>query len=290
MSVRTRVLSSALFGAAVALAGCGQTATDASATKITGGQPVPESQSDARRLSTVALTTDVVMHEGQPSPISANHSFCSGTIVGPRVIMTAAHCIQKFDETTHVKLDEHILPHDTDYLIYFGTNVSPTGTWVRAVTAIPHPDWDPAQTLSGQPTAAPNDIGVIILEADIPAGAQVAQIGSPSSTLPSSIQLAGFGVTTSRDNNDTGVLRQVDVPNNGADANIKRIQVGSFGRGACAGDSGGPAYAMENGHLVVVGATSTGAELAGRCLGLLNFYTDARYYRDWITSTTAQYL
>lgn len=281
---RTFINGTLLTAVVGTLAACGQTqlAPDASATKIVGGQNVPESQNDARRFSTVALTTDAVMHEGQPPTIEQGHSFCSGTIIARRAVMTASHCIQKFDATTHQKLPDHVLPEDKDFLVYFGTTVSKAGKWVRATKAIPHPNWSPEQTLSPQPTSAPDDIGLIILSEDIPAGFQIAEIGEPTDTLPSTIKLAGYGVTSSRNNNDTGILRQVETDMTGAAGDVKRFAVGKFFAGACAGDSGGPAYVEKNGKLVVVGATSTGAEIAGLCLGLMNNYTDARYYKGWL--------
>ncbi len=280
MNMLSGVAVLALLGAAQ---GCGQAASqDVSDTKIIGGAPVPEGQQDERRWSTVALTTDFQRDPANPSTLDANHSFCSGTIVAPRIILTAAHCVQKFDATTREKLDELILPTANDFLIFFGTTVSRSGKWLRAAAAIPHPDWSPAETLSPQPTAAPNDIAVIVLGEDVPAEAKIAEIGEPTDSLPARIALAGYGVTTSRNTNDTGILRQVESAVTGNDAAVKRIGVGEFFRGACAGDSGGPAYVQKNGKYVVVGATSTGAEIAGQCLGLMNNYTDARYYKDWV--------
>lgn len=96
------------------------------------------------------------------------------------------------------------------------------------------------------------------------------------------IHLAGYGVTLNRNNPDTGVLRQVETKIQSASTDAQRITVGAFMAGACAGDSGGPAYVSVDGELHLIGATSTGAEIAGFCLGLMNNYIDVRYYTDWI--------
>src|SRR5262245_60056005 len=114
-----------LLAAGLAAAACGSNnaALEQSETKIIGGQNVPEGQQDERRWSTVALTTDAVTSADKPSTIDQKHSFCSGTIVAPRVIMTAAHCIQKMDPNTHQKLDELILPKETDFIVHFDSNV-----------------------------------------------------------------------------------------------------------------------------------------------------------------------
>ena len=100
------------------------------------------------------------------------------------------------------------------------------------------------------------------------------------------IHLAGYGVTLTRDNPDTGILRQVTTSIKSASSTAQRITVGAFMAGACAGDSGGPAYIEDGGEYKVIGATSTGAEIAGYCLGILNNYTDIRYYTDWIDKVT----
>lgn len=289
---------SALVGATTAalmamlLTACGmqedQHLPTTSNLSIIGGTDVPATQQDARFWSTVALTTDFARSSDQPSTLDQGHSFCTGTIVNARTIVTAAHCLQQFDAQTRRKLPDLILPQQTDFLIYFGTNVARTGTWIRAQKIIPHPDWDPNQTLTPNPTSAPHDIGVVILSADIPNSHRSVKIADSSIQLSNGQEtfLAGYGVTRNRNQNDTGTLRQVTTPISASDANSKRFTVGEFFRGACAGDSGGPAYIKVNGELQVAGATSTGAELAGNCLGLMNNYTDVRFYKNWIESVS----
>lgn len=269
---------------------CGSPTGPTSQPSIIGGSEVPDEQQDARRWSTVALTTDLSMKEGQAPVLDAGHSFCSGTVIGERLILTAAHCIQKFDPKTRSKLPDNNLPKDSDFIVHFDTKVQKDGTWLRASKAIAHPDWDPNLTLSPNPKQAPHDIGLLVLADAIPSSARIAAIGDAGADLGDKIDLAGFGVSKSRNNNDTGILRQVRTSIKNVDGKANRIMVGAFGKGACGGDSGGPAYAMQDGQYVVVGATSTGAELFGRCLGLANYYTDVRPYRTWIEETAKTYL
>lgn len=253
---------------------------------IVGGQEVSDAQTDARRWSTVALTTDEKStRDPNTNPLDAGRSFCSGTIISDTVILTAAHCLQKFNEQTRKKEDGLIFPKEESFIVYFGTKVSRDGTWIRAKRVLPHPEWDPAMTLNPAPTKPANDIGMIVLQSPIPEGYKPVKVAPESFQLKGKVSLAGFGVTRSRNNNDTGTLRQVDVDVRNADARAWRFTVGGFFRGACAGDSGGPAYVNVNGELMVAGATSTGAELLGQCLGLVNNYTDARFYSSWIQTT-----
>ena len=272
----------------------GQTGSTSSLTntpnsEIIGGQKIPDEQQDARRQSTVALTTDTVSPRAPDKGplIDRGSSFCSGTLISDRIVMTAAHCIQKFDETTRTKQDGFIFDKPDQFIASFNTKVSRNGKWIRAKKVIPHPDWDPTATLSPISTTPPNDLGLIILSQPAPEGMKPAQIASLTETLAngSDIFLAGYGVSLSRNLNDTGTLRQVQVKVSNLDKTAFRLSVGALFKGACAGDSGGPAFVKVGDDYKVVGATSTGAEIFGVCLGVINNYTDARHYSDWIRRT-----
>ena len=251
---------------------------------IVGGQPVPESRNDVRRTATVALTTDVKGSDASlPPALDRGSSFCTATIIAKNAIVTAAHCLQKFDAKTKKKVDGNIFPMAEDFIVYFGTQVSREGTWIRAKRVVPHPDWNPTLTLQPAPASAPHDIGVIVLSEDIPEGYEVAKIAPLDMKLDGgAVYLAGFGVTKSRNKNDTGTLREVETKFQSLDKKSQRLTVGAWGRGACAGDSGGPAYVKNGNNWFVTGATSTGPELFGRCIGVANNYTDIRYYTGWI--------
>ena len=275
--------------AAFTLVGCGAPEQHTADTKIIGGTTVDSDQDDARRLSTVALTSDVTSDPNRPSPLASGKSFCTGTVIAPRVVLTAAHCLQEFDPQTR-ETGNLFYPRYRDYLVHFGTEVSAAaGQQIPAQKVIPHPNWSPKDTLSPQPSRSPDDIGIVILSRPIPNGYRVAPIAPLNIGLEEGdpVHLAGYGVTRTRENNDTGVLRQVTTEFQSRNARLKLVTVGAPERGACGGDSGGPMYIKRDGRLQVVGATSTGAEDDGRCLGVRNNYTDARRYTDWIDDVIA---
>jgi hypothetical protein len=277
-----------LFTSGLIVSACGSSVVKESKVNILGGQDVTDSINDARRLSTVALTTDLPSSK-DPSKgplIDQGHSFCTGTLIGTRTVITAAHCLQDFDPATRSKKPGLIFPKESNFLIHFGNKVSRNNVVIPAAKVIPHPDWSPADTLSPLPLKAANDIGIIILSSDAPTSHVPVDLASENLKLNGlEAILAGFGVTKSRNNNDTGTLRWVSVKFSGDNARISRVQVnGGFGKGACAGDSGGPAYVKSGNQLLLVGATSTGMEIAGNCIGLQNNYTDARRYVSWIRS------
>jgi secreted trypsin-like serine protease len=268
--------------------GCGRPLTDTSELMIRGGQDVKDTDVSAVRRSTIALTTDYVNPDkpGTPSTLSAGHSFCSGTIVGPRVIVTAAHCVQELINNS--TKGGPLLPKPENFIVHFDTKINPNGHFIRAEKVIPHPDWSPAQTLSPFPLAKPNDIGVVILSEEIPDYMEAATIADPSVKVNGKAAvLAGYGVTKDRNTNDTGTLRTLVSTYSAENSGIARVSHGTWFKGICAGDSGGPAYFEVNGELQLVGAASTGAEipLLG-CAGTGSNSTDIRYYKDWIRSVS----
>lgn len=270
--------------------GCGQ-ATDPSELKIRGGVDVSNSDTTAVRRSTIALTTDLVKADapaGTTSILEQGHSFCSGTIVGRRTIVTAAHCVQELINNS--TKGGPLLPSPDNFIVHFDTKVSKTGTFIRAVKVIPHPDWNPSDTLSPFPVGKPNDIGVVILAQDIPASARPATIADPTLVVNGGdAYLAGYGVTKDRNTNDTGTLRTLTSKFSAENGKIARVTHGGFFKGICAGDSGGPAYVKVGTELQLVGAASTGAEIPGiGCLGSNSNSTDIRYYKDWIKSVSPE--
>lgn len=180
---------------------------------IVGGTPAPD------EVAVVGLSRH---------PVSCTPSIaidCTATLIAPRVVITAAHCLG-FD------------PPNV-YDVFFGASVEQGGTTIAVVGGRAHPDYDPA-------TFA-HDIAVLLLASDAPVNPAAVRIEALPDLAGSDVTLVGFGVTDTSapmtGMRSAGIARVTAV---GTDA----IDLAPGPAIACAGDSGGPVFS--NGELIAV--------------------------------------
>lgn len=231
---------------------------------IVGGQEV--AASDPVAASTVVLINN------------AGKMRCSGTLIAPRLVISAAHCF------VDPGLD------NTNMSIGFGLSTS--SVVKRAVKGfVAHPNYDPNRPLGE--TAPLFDVALIELTEDAPSGTALAKVPNQTFVLNSGepMLMAGFGLSFtsgsggSRTGGGAGTLRKVSLPLSAVLAASKQLKVASSdSQAVCSGDSGGPAFAMSQANeLVVSGVTSWGYS---RCEDGLSVFTDVRQYADWIVSNS----
>lgn len=195
---------------------------------------------------------------------------CTGTIIAPTVVMTAAHCI---------------IGQCRPLSVFIGPDLAMAelARIVGVARAIPHP----AYVQDG-----PNDIGVLILEeaVDVPPR----EIGdvSTADTLPS-VRLAGYGYVDVYASVRTSERRMVDVPlasndpKLGADPATEIVAGAPFlDRDSCNGDSGGPAYAWIDRRWQLVGVTSRATATRLRPCGDGGIYTRPQAFADWLQTAS----
>ncbi len=175
--------------------------------------------------------------------------FCSGTLITPNVVLTAAHCLEGMNTST--------------IQIMFGNAVG-SGTYVQTSEALMHPDYDTYNIT--------NDIALIRLAGSAPANVIPIPALPPGLALTtadegSSIEISGFGQTETQSSGDklhVNVNLSKVCPGPGGCsfgsgwAEPKTIGYPRTPGGTCYGDSGGPAFFARNGQQYVVGVTSYG--------------------------------
>ena len=188
---------------------------------------------------------------------NASGAFCSGTLISKRTVITAGHC---FGGITRV---------------YFGNKTS-TATKVAVAKKVIHPAYAEADD------EATNDVAVLQLAADAPAGVHPAPLlrqtmnNSPTFVGPPFV-FVGFGNNNGVNQTGFGTKRKVSFPivavgpaDLPADSTISNddIDASMFyyatpNKNTCNGDSGGPAFFVQNGVEFHAGVTSFGD---GPCL------------------------
>jgi endonuclease G len=207
---------------------------------------------------------------------SATQWSCTGVVVAPRVVLTAAHCGAQI---TRVLIGDQVMP-------------SIIGRVVTVRQAVVHPRY------LGEPLSE-NDINVLILDA--PAAVPPAPLATAAQLAAAeTIHLVGFGYNDGNLRTGFGVKREVDVPmgpikRSDAD-NLAQFEAltgfhadyefvagrKGLGRDSCNGDSGGPAYIDTGAGLVVAGLTSRATRDANVPCGAGGIYVRPDFFRDWI--------
>lgn len=194
---------------------------------------------------------------------------CSGTIVGTRLIVTAAHCLRSARTT----------------LVVFGQDIHNPSDVIPAAKISILDGYEQRQTDKNSRSKDLGDVAVIKLTRDIPKTHRVAKIVSKEKVLRDGdrLMVVGFGVTNGRNKSTSGLLRKANV-----NVLLSRWGRGEFalnqseGSGACFGDSGGPAFFYENAEYHLIGiASRVGKFWFDACRGF-SLYTHAGYYRDFI--------
>jgi len=179
--------------------------------------------------------------------------YCSGTLISPRIVLTAAHCLDRVPA-----------------LAYVGNTPARDGTFVDVESAYAHPDHDPVTHRA--------DIGVVVLARPVPLPTPrlVETMGDRSGSVAAFV---GFGFTQPGPSGLQGIKHAGWQTLDAIEDELLRH--GTIG---CNGDSGGGVFVADGDAWSLAGVISHGD---GRCeVGGAAIRVDV--HRDWIETQIAE--
>lgn len=199
---------------------------------------------------------------------------CTATAIARDLLLTAAHCVQP----------------GAEYKLADITN--PGAPTLKPIAHIARdPQFEMKKLLGHVATA---DVALVKLAQPLPADVSAVALdeGTKPAAVGDAFLVVGYGVTVRGDGRTGGTARTATLVATGQPNTLQlrlfdpRTKGETPGLGACAGDSGAPAFRDTNGRLAIVGVVSwsTGPKLSAGCGGLTGI-TPLMRYRDWIVET-----
>jgi secreted trypsin-like serine protease len=204
---------------------------------------------------------------------------CSGAVIAPEIVLTAAHCLMGGGAISVVSLDTS-----------FRARRQPV------VAVLPHPSFVPGTTPRTQPGT---DLALLLLARPLPRDIEPLTLGGRL-WQGETVTMAGFGLSRENNKNTARRLRETELVNAGNYTTQNTVKVAvdteglgeTPGAGACRGDSGGPVLrgTARSRDLVGIVSWSSGPlkTQARRICGGFTAITPISDYRGWITEGSAK--
>lgn len=195
--------------------------------------------------------------------------FCSGILLTPRAVLTAAHCLSDAANGVSVVFDLKIGDAHK----------------VAVTRMVVHPDFRDNE----EEQFSPGDIAVVFLAAHDYPTMIIPLDDDTSFTDGQQFVVLGYGRSISNRSRSAGVLRKAVIAATGYDTPREVAMKPLMDAWPCDGDSGGPVLRKDmSGRYALSGimnAVSSGP--IGECLFRNSFIAPVHTYADWIASTLA---
>lgn len=191
---------------------------------------------------------------------TSSGALCSGTVVAPTVVLTAAHCVSGVAAS--------------DLQVVFGDDTTSPSQSIAVTTALAYPTYD--SEADGIPGGV--DLGAVTLASPAPVSpVAVATDTTDAQLTGADVTVVGYGADDGTDDTGSGTRRSVVLQVTQVCSRV--IEAGDADANACVGDSGG-AVLLDGRLVAVVSGGSPG------CHSPTTFTrTDA--HADWIAAIIA---
>lgn len=231
---------------------------------VLGGEDAPANSLVAKSTVSLGIKMD-----------DSYESFCTGTIVSKNLILTATHCLEQFDGDY------------SEIVIYFGNNLSKYNSELERTVDQGRINQNYSIVVDSEEEmiTALNDVALIKINGVIPETNKPVSIIDENLKLKdgATLTLAGWGLLDDMIGNTPTVLQYVDV-------SLKKywathlITDQTEDKGACSGDSGGPAFIRQDDQLILVGATR-GPHLPALDCRTYGEYTNLSVNKSFVVET-----
>jgi secreted trypsin-like serine protease len=210
---------------------------------------------------------------------------CTGTVVAPRLILTAAHCAENIETGVLSEASGYkVVTRNLDWA------APPTDKQISTVSRVTvYPFYEPIGLLEGWGDAALLELSSPITAPPIPlASSAQAQLWQPGTRA----QIAGWGDTYPGQATFSEVLHWAPTVIQGSEwchsqfggflplGQLCTIDPPNYQTGGCGGDSGGPLLVTSSGGTVEVGILVLGTETCSTAAATV--YTRAELVASWV--------